>query len=56
MALCPTIDIFDVICCGLEVAGCVVALRDEDIVVHTTFEWLIQWDWGPLMVSAELAF
>jgi hypothetical protein len=36
MALNPTIDILDVICSGLEVAGSVVALGDEDVVVYAT--------------------
>ncbi len=54
MALCPTVDILYVICCGLEVASCVVALGDEDVVVHTTFKWFVQWDRGALMVSADL--
>lgn len=54
MAFCSTVDIFDVICCGLEVAGCVVTLGDEDVVVHTTLEWLIQWDRGTLRMSVDL--
>jgi hypothetical protein len=54
MTFCPTVDILDIICGGLKVAGCVVALGDEDIVVHTALKWLIQWDWGTLRMSADL--
>ena len=54
LALCPTIDILDIICGGLEVAGCIVALGDEDVVVHTALKWLVQRDWGTLMLSADL--
>jgi hypothetical protein len=36
------------------VAGCVVTLGDEDVVVHTTLEWLIQWDRGTLRMSVDL--
>jgi hypothetical protein len=36
------------------VAGCIVAFGNEDVVVHTTFKWLIQWDWWTLKVSADL--
>jgi hypothetical protein len=54
MALCSSIDILDVIRCGLKVAGCVVALGDEDIVIHTTFKWFIQGDWWALMASADV--
>jgi hypothetical protein len=53
VTLCPTVDILDIICCGLEVAGCVVALGDEDVVVHSTLKWLIQWNRGALRVSAD---
>lgn len=54
MALGPTVDILDVICCGLEVAGCVIAFGDEDVVVHTALKRLVQWNWGTLRVSADL--
>ncbi len=54
MALCPAIDILDIICGGLEVAGCIVALGDEDVVVHTALKWLVQRDWGTLTLSADL--
>lgn len=29
---------------GLKVARCVVALRDENVVVETGLEWLVKWD------------
>ncbi len=54
MALCPTVDIPDVICGGLKVTGCIVALGDEDVVVHTALKWLVQRDWGALTRSADL--
>ena len=28
-------------------ACCVVAFRDENVVVDTTFQWLIKWYGGP---------
>jgi hypothetical protein len=36
------------------VAGCIVALGDEDVVVHTALKWLVQRDWGTLTLSADL--
>jgi hypothetical protein len=54
MALCPTVDILDIIRRGLEVAGCVVALGYEDVVIHTALERLVQWNWGALRMSADL--
>ncbi len=54
MALCPAINILDIICGGLEVAGCIIALGDEDVVVHTALKWLVQRDWGTLTRSADL--
>jgi len=54
MTFCPTVDILDIIRRGLEVAGCVVALGDEDVVVHTALERLVQWNWGTLRTSADL--
>jgi hypothetical protein len=53
MALGPTVDILDVICCGLEVAGCVVTFGDEDVVIHTALKRLVQWNWGTLRMSAD---
>lgn len=33
--------------CGcLKVARCVVTLRDEDVVIHTTLQWFIEWYWS----------
>jgi len=37
MTLCPAVDVFDVIGSGLEVASCVVALRNENVVVDSAF-------------------
>ena len=54
VALCPTVDILDIIRCGLKVTGCIVALGDEDVVVHTALKWLVQRDWGTLTLSADL--
>lgn len=54
MGLCPTVDILDIICRGFEMAGRVVALGDEDVIIHTALEWLVQWNWGTLRVSADL--
>jgi len=45
VAFSPTIDILHIICGSFEVTGSVVALRDKDIVIHTTLEWLVQWNW-----------
>jgi hypothetical protein len=35
------VDILDIICGGLEVAGSVVALRDEDVVFRTSAGGLV---------------
>jgi hypothetical protein len=48
MTLSPAIDVFDIISSGLEVAGGVVALRDENVVVHTAFERLVEGNWWTL--------
>lgn len=53
MALSPTVDILDVICRGLEVAGCVVTFGDEDVVIHTALKRLVQWNRGTLRMSAD---
>jgi hypothetical protein len=53
MALGPTVDILDVICRGLEVAGCVVTFGDEDVVIHTALKRLVQWNRGTLRMSAD---
>jgi hypothetical protein len=37
-------------------AGSVVALRDEDVVIDSAFQWLVQWDWWTLVLSADLVF
>lgn len=54
VALCPTIDVLDIIGRGLEMAGRIVAFGDEDVIVHTTFKWLIQRNWRTLKLSADL--
>ena len=54
VTLCPTVDILDIICCGLEVTSCIIALGDEDVVVHTALQWLIQGNRGTLNMSAGL--
>ena len=37
MALDPTIDILHIISRGLEMGSCVVALGNEDVVIHAAF-------------------
>ena len=49
MSLNPTVDIPDIIGRSLEVAGRVVALGDEDVVVDAAFEGLVEWDWWALI-------
>lgn len=39
-----TVNILDIICCGLEVASGVVALGDEDVVVGAILKRLIKRD------------
>ena len=53
MSLSPTVDISDIVCSGLEVAGSVVALGDEDVIVDAALERLVEWDWWAL-VSCQL--
>jgi hypothetical protein len=36
------------------VAGCIVTLGDEDVIVHSALKWLVQWNRGPLRMSADL--
>lgn len=48
MALSPEVDVLDVVGGGLEVAGGIVALRDEDVVVDTALEGLVERDWWAL--------
>lgn len=48
MSLSPTVDILDIVCGGLEVAGGVVTLGDEDVVIDAALERLVEWDWGAL--------
>lgn len=41
---------------SLEVTGCIVALRNKNIVIHATLQWLIQWNWRshePLLNLAQ---
>ena len=53
MALSPAVDILDIVCSSLEVASGVVTLGDEDVVVHATLQWLVEWDWWALKASAD---
>jgi hypothetical protein len=48
VALNPAIDIPDVVCSGLKVAGRVVALGDEDVVVDTALQRLVEGNRGAL--------
>lgn len=48
VAFRSAVDIPDIVGRGLEVAGCVVTLGDEDVVVYAAFQWLVEWDWGAL--------
>lgn len=52
MTFSTAIDIFDIIRSSLKVAGCVVALRDEDIVIDTALQRLVQRNgWALFSVS-----
>lgn len=48
VALSPEVDVLDIVGGGLEVAGGIVTLRDEDVVVDTALERLVEWDWWAL--------
>lgn len=48
VALSPTVDVPDIVCCGLKVAGGVVALGDENIVIDAALKRLVQWNRGAL--------
>ena len=54
MALYSTIDILDIICGGLEMAGGIVALGDKNVVIDSAFQRLIKRNRGTLMLSADL--
>ena len=48
VALSPEVNVLNVVGGGLEVAGGIVALGDEDVVVDTALEGLVEWDWWAL--------
>jgi hypothetical protein len=48
VALDPAVDVPDVVCGGLEVAGGIVALGDEDVVVDTALQRLVEGNRGAL--------
>jgi hypothetical protein len=39
------VNVLNVISGGLKVAGCIVALAQEDAILLSTFQWLVNWDW-----------
>ena len=41
VTLSATIDILDIICSSLEVAGSIIALGDEDIVIDAALQWRV---------------
>jgi hypothetical protein len=45
MALSPAVNILDIICRRLEMAGRVIALGDVNIIVDTTLQRLVDWNW-----------
>jgi hypothetical protein len=42
MALSSAIDISNIICSSLEMTSSVVALRDEDIIINSAFQRLVE--------------
>jgi len=48
VTLCPTVNVLNIICGRLKVTGRIVALGDEDVVVHTALKWLVQRNWRTL--------
>lgn len=56
LSFSPAVDVLDIIGSSLKVAACVVAFGDEDVVVDTALQWLVQWDWWSLKVSADIRF
>jgi hypothetical protein len=48
MALSPAVNILHIISGSLKMAGCIVALGDEDVVISTALQGLVEWDWWAL--------
>ena len=48
VAFGPAIDVLDIVGGSLEVAGCVVALGDEDVVVDAALQGFVEGDRGSL--------
>lgn len=48
VTLGSAVDVLDVVGSSLEVAGGVVALGDEDVVVDAAFQRLVEWNRGTL--------
>lgn len=48
VALSPTVDVLDIICGSLKVAGGVVALGDKNVVVDAALQRLVERNRGPL--------
>jgi hypothetical protein len=49
VALGPAVDVLDIVGGGLEVAGGVVALGDEDVVIDTALQRLVEGNRGSLL-------
>jgi hypothetical protein len=45
MAFSATVDVLDIICSSLKMTCCIIALRDEDVVVDAALQWLVKRDW-----------
>jgi hypothetical protein len=54
MAFSATVYILNIICGSLKVTCCIVALGDEDVIVDTALQRLIQRNWRTLLESVML--
>jgi hypothetical protein len=48
VSLSPEVNVLDIVGGGLKVAGGIVALGDEDVVIDAALERLVEWDWWAL--------
>lgn len=55
MTLYSAIDVLDIVGRSLKVAGCIVALGDEDVVSDAALQWLVQWNRWTLLFLAQMS-
>lgn len=54
VALSTEVDILDIIGSSLEMAGGIVTLGNEDIIVLAALQRLVKWDWWTLICTLVL--